>query len=84
MPGWCYHQQKGDRNDDSSPKFTHIHNTLLMSIIDTTGNNFYLGKGKSVTRKVRTSPVNYYSTLFLCSISAKYNRFCCAKSNISC
>ena len=25
---------KGDKNDDSSPKLTHLHNILLMSIFD--------------------------------------------------
>ena len=51
--------KKGDKNDDSSPKLTHIQNTLLIVIFDTPENYLSRVEGKAVTRKVHK-----YSTLF--------------------
>ena len=51
-------------------QLTHIHNALLMSIVDN-HKNF---EGKYDRSKVRTSSVNLSSTLFSCSIHAMYNR----------
>ena len=67
-------KNKGDKNDDSSPKITHILVKLLMIIIDTPEKDLYNGDGREVTRKVRKYSVKWYLTLFLCSIRAIYNR----------
>ena len=48
---------KGDNNDDPSPKFTHIQNSLLMRIFNIPEKDFCRGEVKLVTRKVRISLV---------------------------
>ena len=66
--------KKDDKNDDSSPKIINLHNTLLMCIVDATENDLLHGEGKSVIRKVCSSSVKSYSTLFSCSVRAMYNK----------
>ena len=51
--------RKGDRNDSSSPKVTDIHYSLLLSIVHTPEKCVSHGEVKSLTRKFRTSSLNY-------------------------
>ena len=60
------------KNDNSSPKLTHLQNKLLMRIFEALKNYLSHGEGKPVTRKVHSS-----STLFLCSVRTIYNRVHC-------
>ena len=48
---------KGNRNNDSTPKVTDLQNHLLMSIFDTTEKDVSHGEGGKLTRKVCTSSV---------------------------
>ena len=58
--------KKGKINNKSSPQLTRLHNSLLMRIFDTPEKDLSNVEGKAGTRKVRTSLVKSYSTLFSC------------------
>ena len=45
--------EKGDKNNDSSPKRTNLQNKLIMSIVDKHEKDLYHGEGKLVTIKVQ-------------------------------
>ena len=72
--------KKVENYDSCPPQLTHIHNALLMSMVDN-HRNF---EGKYDMSKVRTSLVNSSSTLFLCSIHAMYNIEDFDPKNVSC
>ena len=52
---------KGGRNDDSSPKLTHLHNYLLISIFDTPEKDVSHSEWKLLTSKVCISSVKSHS-----------------------
>ena len=53
-------------NNNSYPQLSHINISLLMRIFDTPEKDLSNVEGKAGTRKVRTSLVKSYSTLFSC------------------
>ena len=55
---------KGDKNDNSSPQISRIQNSLLISIVDTPKKDLSKVKGKSDTSKVRKYLVKSPQTLF--------------------
>ena len=65
--------KKGKNNNNHSPQLTRIHNSLLITIVDTHENYLSNIEGKYDMTQVRTSSVNPSSTLFLCSVRAMYN-----------
>ena len=68
---------KGVSNNDSSSKLTDLYNLLLMRIVENPKNDLSHSKINTITRKVCTYYVRYYSVSFLCSIHAMYNIFNC-------
>ena len=64
----------GENNYNSSPQLTHLHNSLLMSIIDTPEKDLSNIDRISDMRKVLTSSVKPSSTFCSCSIRAMYDR----------
>ena len=65
--------KKGKNNNNHSPQLTRIHNSLLITIVDTHENYLSNIEGKYDMTQVRTSSVKPSSTLFLCSVRAMYN-----------
>ena len=70
---------KGDKNNDSSLKLTHLHNTLLINIVNTPEKYLSCREIKSAASKVRPSSLNSSSALFSCSIRVIYNIVHCAQ-----
>ena len=68
---------KGDRNDDSSPKITGLQSSLLMIIVDNLEKDVSQSKGNTLTRKLRKDYVKSSSSLFSCSIHDIYTRVNC-------
>ena len=56
----------GENNYNSSPQLTHLHNSILMSIIDTPEKDLSNVDRISDMRKVLTSSVKPSSTFFSC------------------
>ena len=55
---------KVDNNDKSYPQIPHLHNSLLIIIVDNPENNLSNVERKSDARKVRTSLVKSSSTIY--------------------
>ena len=55
-------------NDSSSCKLTHLQNSLLMIIVNTSEKDLFNVDWKYELRKVRASSVKSLSTLLFCSI----------------
>ena len=65
--------KKCGKNNNPSPKLTHMQNTILMRIVVTPEKYSSFDELKSVTIKVRTSSVKSSSTLLSFSVCAVYN-----------
>ena len=68
---------KFENNENSSLQLTHIHNSLLIIIVDNPEKYLSNIGEKYDMRKVCTSFVNSSSTLFSCSICTIYNGINC-------
>ena len=66
--------KRGDNNDNYSTQLYHLHNSLIMRIVDITEKDFYNDEGKSETRKVYISLIKSSSIIFSCSVREIYNR----------
>ena len=72
--------KKCEKNNNSTCQLNHVHNSLLMSMVDIPEKYVSNVDSKLDKRKIRTSPINLSSTSFYCSIYTIYNRVYCAKN----
>ena len=65
--------KKYEDNNNSTCQLNHLHNSLLVSIVDTPEKDVSKFYRKIYKRKIRTPSIKSSSTLFSCSIRAMYN-----------
>ena len=66
--------KRGKNNDNYTYQLRRLHNSLLISIVDTHEKDLPNVDNKSNMRKLCTSSVKSSLTLFSCSIREMYNR----------